>query len=166
MRFCVHVGTSLPAHTTHLLYWCAGWFWNKNKQINGNTQRIMTVVVWWKYNNTETWLQAARTNEKWAIIAELLMPMMQPTMTQCVQPDRVTVDIWSKIRIRYKIRSLFCNALSTFAIIKAAYLQLCNCCIVAAIVLCLWWIGLWSVIVVFTGGHPHLHSDKTVRMYR
>ena len=23
----------------------------------------------------------------------------------------------------------------------------------------------WSVIVVFTG-HPHLHSDKTVRMYR
>ena len=43
--------------------------------------------------------------------------------------------------------------------------ELCHCCHMAAIVLCLWWIGLWSVIVVFTG-HPHLHSDKTVRMYR
>ena len=81
----------------------------------------MTVVVWWKYNNTETWLQAVHTNEKRAIIAELLMPMMQPKMTQCVQSDRVSVDISSKIR--EKIRSLFCNALSTFAIIRAAYLQ-------------------------------------------
>ena len=24
----------------------------------------MTVVVWWLYKNTETWLQAAHTNEK------------------------------------------------------------------------------------------------------
>ena len=53
----------------------------------------MTVVVWWEYINTETWLQAAHTNGKRAIIAELLMPMMQPTMTQRVQPDRVSVDI-------------------------------------------------------------------------
>ena len=58
----------------------------------------MTVVVWWKYNNTETWLQAAHTNEKRAIIAELLMQMMQLKMTQCVQSDRVSVDISSKIR--------------------------------------------------------------------
>ena len=50
----------------------------------------MTGVVWWKYNNTETWLQAAHTNEKRAIIAELSMPMMQSTMTQCVQPDRAS----------------------------------------------------------------------------
>ena len=52
---------------------------------------MLTVVVWWQYNNTETWLQAAHTNEKIAIIAELQMPMMQPTTTQCVQPDRVSV---------------------------------------------------------------------------
>ena len=58
----------------------------------------MTVVVWCKYNNTETWLQAAQTNEKTAIIAELLMPMMQPKMTQCVESDRVSVDTSSKIR--------------------------------------------------------------------
>ena len=44
----------------------------------------MTVVVWWKSDNTETWLQAAHTNEKRVLIAELLMLMMQPTMTQCV----------------------------------------------------------------------------------
>ena len=69
-----------------------------------------------------------------------------------------------KLDLRHKIRSLFSNAVSKFAIIRAAYLQLCNCCHVAAI-LCLWWIGLWSVIMVSTG-HPHLHSDKTVRMYR
>ena len=53
----------------------------------------MTVVVWWKYNNTETWYQAAHTNEKRAIIAELSMPMMQSTMAQCVQPDIVSVGI-------------------------------------------------------------------------
>ena len=52
----------------------------------------MPMVVWWKYNNRETWLQAAHTNEKRVIIAELFMPMMQPTMTQCVQSDRVSVD--------------------------------------------------------------------------
>ena len=53
----------------------------------------MTVVAWWKYNNTETWLQAAHTNKNRAIIAELSMLMMQSTMTQCVQPDRISVDI-------------------------------------------------------------------------
>ena len=52
----------------------------------------MTVVVWWKYNNAGTWLQAAHINEKIAIVAELFMPMMQPAMTQCVQSDRVSVD--------------------------------------------------------------------------
>ena len=62
-------------------------------QINRSTLRIMTVVVWLKYNNTETWLQAAHKHEKRAIIAELSILMMQPTMTQCVQPDRVSVDI-------------------------------------------------------------------------
>ena len=36
---------------------------------------------------------SSHTNEKRAIIAELLMPMMQPAMTQRVQPDRVSVDI-------------------------------------------------------------------------
>ena len=50
MCFRVHVGTLLPAHTIYLLYWCAGWFWTKIKHVNRNTQRIMTVAVWWKYN--------------------------------------------------------------------------------------------------------------------
>ena len=36
--------------------------------------------------------------KKRAIETELLMPMMQPAMTQRVQPDRVSVDIWSKIK--------------------------------------------------------------------
>ena len=57
-----------------------------------NTQRITTVVVWWKYNDTETRLQVAHTNEKKAIIAELFMLIMQPTITKCVQSDRVSVD--------------------------------------------------------------------------
>ena len=58
----------------------------------------MTVVVWWEHNNTDTWLQAAHTNGKRAITAELLMLMMQPKMTQCVQSDRISVDISSKVR--------------------------------------------------------------------
>ena len=36
--------------------------------------------------------------KKRAIIEELLMPMMQPAIAVCVQRDRISVDIWSKIR--------------------------------------------------------------------
>ena len=122
----------------------------------------MTVVVWWKYtsNNTESWLQAAHTNEKRAIIAELFMPMMQSTIKSLS-----TFEV--KYDLRHKIRSLFCNGLSTFIIIwpkKIELLIMLPCgsyCFVHIVLL----MGLWSLIVVFTG-HPQLHSDKIVRMYR
>ena len=35
-----------------------------DKPIYRNLQRIMKVLAWLKYNNTETWLQAAHNNEK------------------------------------------------------------------------------------------------------
>ena len=72
MRFWVHIGTPLPAHTSYLFKGVQADFKLRTSIFN-----IVTVIVWWKYDSAATRLQAAHANEKRAIIAELFMPMMQ-----------------------------------------------------------------------------------------
>ena len=72
-----------------------------------------------------------------------------------------------KYDLRHKIRSLFCNGLSTFVIIwpKKIELLIMLPCGSYCFVPLPHSVNDGSVIVVFTG-HPHWHSDKIVRMYR
>ena len=80
-------------------------------------------------------------------------------------PIEAVSTIEVKKDLRHKIRSLFCNALSTFAITwLKKIVQLLSCgsyCFVPLLDSAV----DGSVIVVFIG-HPHSLSDKTVRMYR